>query len=233
MVRGCEGRVMSAHVDRSAWLMRAAVGAAVVIIVGVGIAAFVLSYDTLRDLAQLAGIKEANSWLFPVIVDGTIVQATVSVMVLSGHPNERRWFSWVLGVSAFVSVAGNSLHAFTDGSHLAPWLSAVIAAIAPIALLVDTHGVVMLFRAARTPAVKPAVEPLEQTAPEPDPAPESETPAVPARVADPKPVRVPEPATLPIPAPAAVVPVRPIPPVPVVRPRPVVQQMLPLAIGGA
>ncbi|WP_280398471.1 DUF2637 domain-containing protein [Nocardia carnea] len=223
---------MSAHADRSAWLMRAAVGAAVAIIVGVGIAAFVLSYDTLRDLAQLAGIKKANSWLFPVIVDGTIVQATVSVMVLSGHPAERRWFSWVLGVSAFVSVAGNSLHAFTDGSHLDPWLSAVIAAIAPVALLVDTHGVVMLFRAARTPAVKPAVEPVEQTTPEPDLTPAPETPAasVPA-VAEP--VRVPEPATLPIPAPAAVVPVRPVPPVPVVRPRPVVQQMLPLAIGGA
>ncbi|WP_416562761.1 DUF2637 domain-containing protein [Nocardia testacea] len=222
---------MSMHADRSAWLMRAAVGAAVVIIVGVGIAAFVLSYDTLRDLAELAGIKRANSWLFPVIVDGTIVQATVSVMVLSGHPNERRWFSWVLGVSAFVSVAGNSLHAFTNGA-LAPWLSAVIAAIAPIALLVDTHGVVMLFRAARTPAVKPAVEPVEETAPEPDPAPEPETPAasVPA-VAEP--VHVPELATLPIPAPATVVPVRPVPPVPVVRPRPVVQQMLPLAIGGA
>jgi hypothetical protein len=222
---------MSMHADRSAWLMRAAVGAAVAIIVGVGIAAFVLSYDTLRDLAELAGIKESNSWLFPVIVDGTIVQATVSVMVLSGHPAERRWFSWVLGVSAFVSVAGNSLHAFTDGSHLAPWLSAVIAAIAPIALLVDTHGVVMLFRAARTPAVKPAVEPVEQTAPEPAPAPESETTAVPALVAEPAPVHVPEPVTAPIPVAAAVV--VPPRPVPVVRPRPVVQQMLPLAIGGA
>lgn len=217
---------MDAHADRSAWLMRAAVGAAVAIIVGVGIAAFILSYDTLRDLAELAGIKESNSWLFPVIVDGTIVQATVSVMVLSGHPAERRWFSWVLGLSAFVSVAGNSLHAFTDGA-LPPLLSAVIAAIAPIALLVDTHGVVMLFRAARTPAV----EPVEDTVPEAVPAPESETPAIPAA---PEPVRSPEPATLPIPAPA-VVPVRPVRPVPVpvVRPRPVVQQMLPLAIGGA
>jgi hypothetical protein len=211
--------------------MRAAVGAAVAIIVGVGIAAFVLSYDTLRDLAELAGIKESNSWLFPVIVDGTIVQATVSVMVLSGHPAERRWFSWVLGVSAFVSVAGNSLHAFTDGSHLAPWLSAVIAAIAPIALLVDTHGVVMLFRAARTPAVKPAVEQTEEVSSEPAPAPEPETPAVPALVADPEPVRVSEPVTAPIPAATAVV--VPPRPVPVVRPRPVVQQMLPLAIGGA
>ncbi|WP_416564023.1 DUF2637 domain-containing protein [Nocardia testacea] len=222
---------MSMHADRSAWLMRAAVGAAVAIIVGVGIAAFVLSYDTLRDLAELAGIKESNSWLFPVIVDGTIVQATVSVMVLSGHPAERRWFSWVLGVSAFVSVAGNSLHAFTDGSHLAPWLSAVIAAIAPIALLVDTHGVVMLFRAARTPAVTPAVEQAEEVSPEPAPAPEPETSAVPALVADPEPVRVPEPVTAPIPAATAVV--VPPRPVPVVRPRPVVQQMLPLAIGGA
>ncbi|MGW4330281.1 DUF2637 domain-containing protein [Nocardia sp. NPDC004573] len=212
--------------------MRLALVAAVLIIVGVGVAAFVLSYETLRDLAELAGIDRDDSWLFPVIVDGTIIQATVSVMVLSNRPDERRWFSWVLGVGAVVSVAGNSLHAFTDGQQLPNWVAAVIAAIAPIALLVDTHGGVMLFRAAqRKRAEKPATETVSDTTP--DPGPETDTPAVPA--VEPVPDLDPEPAQLPLPAAPAVpavvrtAPVRPIRPVPV-RPRPVQQPMLPLAI---
>ncbi|WP_051132789.1 DUF2637 domain-containing protein [Nocardia paucivorans] len=218
---------MASTGERSRWLMRGAAMAAVVIIVGVGVAAFVLSYETLRDLAELAGIAREHSWLFPVIVDGTILQATVSVMVLSGHAKERRWFSWVLGVGAVVSVAGNSLHAFTDGAPLPNWVAAVIAAIAPVALLVDTHGVVMLFRAAQR---TPADEPIAEDAAEADSALVDESAA-----AVPEPVSVPEPVTTPAPAvAAAVAPVRPIRPVPVpVRPRPVAQPMLPLAIGGA
>ncbi|MFE7746684.1 DUF2637 domain-containing protein [Nocardia sp. NPDC057455] len=216
--------------DRS-MRMRLALVAAVLIIVGVGVAAFVLSYETLRDLAELAGIDRDDSWLFPVIVDGTIIQATVSVMVLSNRPDERRWFSWVLGVSAVVSVAGNSLHAFTDGQQLPNWVAAVIAAIAPIALLVDTHGGVMLFRAAqRKRAEESSAEPVP--VPEPDPVPQTDTPAVPAVAPAPDP----EPVQLPLPVAPAVVrtaPVRPIRPVPV-RPRPVQQPMLPLAmpVGG-
>ncbi|WP_051132787.1 DUF2637 domain-containing protein [Nocardia paucivorans] len=225
---------MGATGQRARWLMRGAAMAAVVIIVGVGVAAFVLSYETLRDLAELAGIAREHSWLFPVIVDGTILQATVSVMVLSGHTKERRWFSWVLGVGAVVSVAGNSLHAFTDGAPLPNWVAAVIAAIAPIALLVDTHGVVMLFRAAqRPPAGEPVTEIAAEPAPETDPAPVEESAAVePEPPAVPEPVSFPEPVTTPAPAvAAAVAPVRPIRPVPVpVRPRPVAQPMLPLAI---
>ncbi|MEU7764534.1 DUF2637 domain-containing protein [Nocardia sp. NPDC049190] len=206
--------------------MRWARAAAVLIIVGVGVAAFVLSYETLRDLAELARIEKRISWLFPVIVDGTIIQATVSVMVLSNRPKERLWFSWVLGVGAVVSVAGNSLHAFTDGHPLPAWQAAVIAAIAPIALLVDTHGGVMLFRAAQR---KPVEEPVREAvaAPVPDQVSENEVPAVVA----PKP----EPVNVPLLAAAAVAPVRPIRParpIPVpVRPCPV-QPMLPLAIGG-
>lgn len=229
---------MASSGGRSRWLMRGAAMAAVVIIVGVGVAAFVLSYETLRDLAELAGIAREHSWLFPVIVDGTILQATVSVMVLSGHARERRWFSWVLGVGAVVSVAGNSLHAFTDGAPLPNWVAAVIAAIAPVALLVDTHGVVMLFRAAqRTSAGEPATEDAAEPASESDPAPVTESaPVEPEPAAVPESVSVPEPVTAPAPAVAAAVvaPVRPIRPVPVpVRPRPVAQPMLPLAIGGA
>lgn len=127
--------------------MRWARWSAVVIIVVIGVAAFVLSFAALRDLAILANTPKRWAWLFPVIVDGTIIQATVGALVLAKSA-ERRWFLWVLGTGALVSIAGNSLHAVAAGRILPWWAAALVAAIAPISLLVDTHGLAVLFRAA-------------------------------------------------------------------------------------
>ncbi|MBF6216125.1 DUF2637 domain-containing protein [Nocardia puris] len=72
----------------------------------------------------------------------------------------RRFWWWVLGVSAAVSVLGNALHAWlrVDATHtplanpktglaltmLPPIVAAGIAALIPIALLVHTHGLALL-----------------------------------------------------------------------------------------
>ncbi|WP_280255190.1 DUF2637 domain-containing protein [Nocardia wallacei] len=188
---------------------------AVVVIVGVGAAAFRLSFATLRDLAVLAHIPASDAWLFPVIIDGTIVQATAGALVLAKSP-ERRFFTWVLAVGALVSVAGNSIHAAMAGQPLPPWACALVAAIAPISLLVDTHGLAVLFRAAQqrrsTPAPDPVTEPVKEPAHEPLPAP--------APAPEPRPVAH-VPAVVPMPQPRPVAPVRPIRP-----PRPVRQEAL-------
>ncbi|WP_433756428.1 DUF2637 domain-containing protein [Nocardia sp. CA-135398] len=163
--------------------MRVVRWSAVIIIAGVGAAAFRLSFATLRDLAVLAHIPAKDAWLFPVIVDGTIVLATLGAVVLAKSP-ERRWFTWVLMVGAAVSVVGNSLHAVAAGRELPWWASALVAAVAPISLLVDTHGLVVLFRAAQrqsvpeaeqSPAIESEPEQTEEVradvAPTPAPAP--------------------------------------------------------------
>ncbi|MGX1771994.1 DUF2637 domain-containing protein [Nocardia brasiliensis] len=152
--------------DRSAG-MRWARWSAVVIITVIGAAAFVLSFAALRDLAILANTPKRWAWLFPVIVDGTIIQATVGALVLA-KSRERRWFLWVLGIGALVSIAGNSLHAVAAGRILPWWAAALVAAIAPISLLVDTHGLAVLFRAAQQDS---APEPISAPEPEPVPAP--------------------------------------------------------------
>ncbi len=214
---------------------------AVLVIVGVGAAAFRLSFATLADLAELANIPASDAWLFPLIVDGTICLATLGTLVLAKSP-ERQFFLWVLGAGAVVSVAGNSLHAVTDGRPLPGWAAALVAAIAPISLLVDTHGLAVLFRAAQrnsapTPEAVTEPEPETVTDPEavavaPEPAPVSEPVPVPVPEPVTEPLLVPPPTPAPAPAPRAVVrPVRPVP----VRPRPVQQPMLPIAVpvGGA
>ncbi|MGH3556044.1 MAG: DUF2637 domain-containing protein [Mycobacterium sp.] len=45
--------------------------------------AFVLSFDALRDLAIRCGVRETLGWLWPVVVDVTIAQATMSLLALS------------------------------------------------------------------------------------------------------------------------------------------------------
>ncbi|QIS09383.1 DUF2637 domain-containing protein [Nocardia arthritidis] len=201
--------------------MRAARVFAVVTIIGVGVAAFVLSFAALRDLAKLAQVPAEWAWCLPVVIDGTIIQATLGVLVLAHSPERRCWFVRVLAVGAAVSIAGNSLHAVAAGRELPWWISAMVAAIAPISLLVDTHGLAVLVRAAQhnsasiptgvsTPtelSTESAASVVESVSA--DPAVE-----VPAR----QPVSVPAPKIRP-----AVVPVRPI------RPMRPVQQTLPIA----
>ncbi|WP_051192497.1 DUF2637 domain-containing protein [Nocardia jiangxiensis] len=201
---------------------------AVLVIAGVGAAAFVLSFTTLRDLAKLAHVPASTAWLFPLIVDGTIIQATLGWLVLAKSA-ERKYFMWVLAAGSLISVAGNSIHAVANGHALPAWLCAIVAAIAPISLLIDTHGLAVLFRAAQTVSTT-TDEPAVEVAPEPVAAVEDSPAPVPASTPVPEPVH----QSVPVPAAALVAPVRPVsPPMRPVHPvRPVrpVQQMLPIAV---
>jgi hypothetical protein len=124
--------------------------AAVVITASIGVASFVLSFAALRDLAARAGIPEQLAWLWPLIVDGTILQATMAVVVLAGYQDQahsRRYFWTVLTCAAAVSVGANALHAVMPaGAPMEPWLAAAIAVVAPVSLLAATHGLSLLSR---------------------------------------------------------------------------------------
>jgi Protein of unknown function (DUF2637) len=101
------------------------------ITVGIGAASFVLSFAALADLAARAGIPAHLAWLWPLIVDGTILQVTMAVVALAGHDDEdrkRRYFWIVLSSSAAVSVGANGLHAMVKGP-LTPWLAAATAVV--------------------------------------------------------------------------------------------------------
>ena len=101
------------------------------------------------------GIPGQLAWLWPMIVDGTILQATMAVVALAGHQDQersRRYFWIVLSSSAAVSVGANALHAVIPGSMpLSPWLAAAIAVVAPVSLLATTHGLSLLIRVPRRP----------------------------------------------------------------------------------
>ncbi|MGV0744969.1 DUF2637 domain-containing protein [Mycolicibacterium sp. XJ870] len=124
--------------------------AAVAITAAIGVGSFVLSFAALRDLAARAGWPPNLASVWPLIVDGAILMATMAVVALapySDRDRDRRFFWAVLVASAAVSIGGNALHAvIPKGVPLSSWLAAAIAMVPPVMLLASTHGLSLLAR---------------------------------------------------------------------------------------
>jgi hypothetical protein len=123
---------------------------AVAITTGVGAASFALSFTALRDLAVRGQVPPQQAWLWPLMVDGAILLATLGVVVVSGDPqcrSDRRFFWLVLGGGAVVSIACNALHAILPADEpINTWLRGFLAGVAPTALVVTTDGLTRLTR---------------------------------------------------------------------------------------
>ncbi|NKR31342.1 excisionase [Rhodococcus hoagii] len=118
---------------------------AVVAATAICVAAFALSFTALSDLAARSGITVPILW--PAIVDGVVLAATVAVVAGASR------FAWLLlVVGALVSVGGNVLHAALPEGALPVWLKAAVAAVPPVALLATAHLVVVLRNAPQDPA---------------------------------------------------------------------------------
>ena len=101
------------------------------------------------------------SWIAPVIVDGTILQATISLVAAADDESRRsRQFFWfLLTAAAAISIAGNALHAYiSDTARLDPMVAVIGGTIPPAFLLLSTtHGLVLLLRLRPEPAA-PSVQ---------------------------------------------------------------------------
>ena len=135
---------------------RLVVGLAVAGTVLLALGAFWLSFTTLQDLAVLSGIPAGQAWVWPLIVDGVILEATVSVVALRDSAATARRFAWgLLAAGAGVSVAANVTHAIVASDTRVPALvAAVVASVPPLVLLAMTHLTVELTR--NTTPVQPA-----------------------------------------------------------------------------
>lgn len=118
--------------------------------------AFVLSFASLTDLAVMAGISETLAWLWPLIVDGLIVVATMSIVALAAHGRQALWYPWaLLAGGALVSVAANALHAILAADGVVPAVvSALVASVPPVVLLAVTHLSVELVQRSAEPTPK-------------------------------------------------------------------------------
>ena len=135
---------------RTLHLVRQSRRGAVWLTVGIATVSFVLSFTSLRELAAMSAWPGWPSWLWPLIIDGTIILATLGIVSFAPYRNQfwNQVFLWlVLGIAALVSLGGNSFHAWLSTSHLPGWMrigSAGLACVPPAALLGTTHILAML-----------------------------------------------------------------------------------------
>lgn len=133
-------------VERRGWAVVTAASGTVLI----GAGAFWLSFTALADLAVRSGIAAGQAWIWPLLVDGLIVVATVAVVALDGQ--RTAWYPWALLIAgALVSVTANAAHALVTAQSTVPGvLAATVAAVPPLVLLASTHLTVVLIRSTRT-----------------------------------------------------------------------------------
>lgn len=97
-------------------------------VAGLAVAGFVMSYGALHALARDSGVPATLAWLWPLVVDGFIVVASLSVVhaVLEA----RAAYPWaLLLLFSAVSVAGNVAHGAPTP------VGRLVAAVPPVALV--------------------------------------------------------------------------------------------------
>ncbi|MFC9352825.1 DUF2637 domain-containing protein [Arthrobacter sp. NPDC057013] len=162
-----------------------ATGIAATVVIAIG--AFVLSFAALTDLAIRSGIGPSLAWIWPVIIDGLIVAATVAIVALAGRELKVLFYPWGLLIGgAGVSTVANAVHAIFAVEHttVPAVVAAVVASMPPLVLLTVTHlSVVLVQNSAMRPAAKKAMKTSRkasataglQSPPVPVPAPEAQT----------------------------------------------------------
>jgi hypothetical protein len=96
-------------------------------------AAFTLSYDALHQLALDSRVRPGLAWLWPVVIDGTIVVALLTVLAAK-RAAAGASYPWALaGLFSAASVAFNVAHAPERP------VAQLVFAMAPVALVLTTH----------------------------------------------------------------------------------------------
>lgn len=138
--------------------------------------AFWLSFTSLTALARECGLPPDRAWVWPLMVDGVIVVATVSVVAMTSSGRDRRAtrYPWLLLLAgACVSVLANASHAIVTAEARVPSvLAALVAAVPPVVLVAITHLTVELTRRPGPAPAPPApAAPAGRVRPHPRPLP--------------------------------------------------------------
>jgi hypothetical protein len=105
--------VLLAATHSASWLVRAKSSGwvfwvALILNAGVVLGSFALSFNALRSLAVMVGIRESMSWIWPAVIDIAIAHATVCLLSLTrikrGRPMETRTRAGALLASQYSEV---------------------------------------------------------------------------------------------------------------------------------
>jgi len=140
--------------SESQWLHWTARGLTVI----VAVAAAVLSFDALSQLAVAAGISSNLAWVWAVLVDGFILIATISVFALRKRNKGAYAYAFIiLGLFVIISIIGNGLHPILradelqlsgtpdlGGGKLPFWAATAVTAVPPVALFLAIHLITIM-----------------------------------------------------------------------------------------
>lgn len=114
--------------------------------IAIAAGAFWLSFIALTNLAQRSGYAAEQAWVWPLIVDGIIVVATVATVAIAGQ--RSAWYPWfLLMCGAGISVTANFIHAILTADPEVPWiLAGSVASVPSLVLLAITHLTIVLNR---------------------------------------------------------------------------------------
>lgn len=134
-------------------------------VIGLAAAGFAMSYDALHSLALTQGVPAPLAWLWPLVVDGFIVVASLSV-VRAVADSRRACYPWLLVLTfSAISVVFNVVHAAPTA------VARFVAAIPPSALVLSFELLMRQLRQqlSSNPAPNPQAN-APQFAAEPAPA---------------------------------------------------------------
>jgi hypothetical protein len=123
----------------------------------VALAAAVLSFDALRQLAVLAGTPATLAWLLPVTIDAAALVATRVWLAGKSAPGAHFARFLALGMIG-LSVAGNGISHWLSAFGIAPawWAVVAVAAVPPAVLGAVAHlAALAVTRQRPAPAVFP------------------------------------------------------------------------------
>lgn len=124
------------------WAQLIGLGAPLLI---VGVAAMMISFATLIDVAKINGLPFPT--MFPILIDVGMVQSMIVASQFKLRGVKGTWLAYLtFTVLSVVSIVANSTHALTtaDMTVTSPMWAAMIAATPPATLLATTHLVMML-----------------------------------------------------------------------------------------
>jgi len=132
--------VLRRRVDRIRWASTTGV-------LGLAVGGFSMSYGSLHGLALAEGVPSSLAWVWPLIVDGFIVVASLSVLhaVLERRSSVYPW-CLVMLFSA-ISVGFNVLHAAPTS------VARLVGAVPPLALVLSFELLMRQVRAALEPSI--------------------------------------------------------------------------------
>lgn len=113
------------------------------------IGAFVLSYVALWDIAIKHGLPKTLAWIWPLLIDGSIVVFSIAVIRAALHGEGERWPWSLIIVFTVATIAFNALHS-NQIPVATKYVSIVVFIVPPIALVLAFETAMAMIRTTAT-----------------------------------------------------------------------------------